>query len=179
MFDGFRERMGRRALHAAVQARSPRPLPSVSSERAVLILLPEEESALRATWPFIESVNVPMSNLTCVVLADRVAYAPDRFAGTVQRVSEADLDWRGLPRAEVLIRLQRGADVAINLSGSDRLAAEFLVGTSAAAVRIGPYREGTDALYDLMLAGTASSSELVGTLRSVLGQIDPPILSLH
>lgn len=179
MFDTFRERMGRRALNAAVQARSARSLPRSPEDRTVLVLLPDDEAGLRTAWPFVESLNLQIANLTCVVLSDRVAYAPDRFAGTVQRLPETDLDWRGLPRAESLVTLQRGADVAINLAGPNLLAAEFLVGTSSAGVRIGPYEHGAEAFYDLMLAGAATPSELVGALRRVLTQIDPPILSVH
>lgn len=179
MFDGFRVRMGRRALHAAVQARRARALPESPSDRKVLILLPVEEYRLRETWPFVEALDIALANLTCVVLSERVAYAPDRFAGTVQRLPGTDLDWRGLPRAEVLVALQHGADVAINLSGSESLAAEFLVGASSAGLRIGPYREGAEAFYDLMLAGADSASELVGTLRRVLSQINPPIVPVH
>ena len=179
MFDAFRDRMGRRALAAAVQSRTARPMPANPSERSVLILLPEDEEGLRATWPFVEALDLPLKNLTCVVLSERVAYAPDRFAGSVQRLPAADLDWRGLPRAETLVSLQRGADVAINLAAADHLAAAFLVGTSSAAVRIGPHQPDTEPYYDLMLAGAGSASELVAALRQALSRIDPPILPLH
>ena len=177
MFDAFRERMGRRALQAAVRSRTARPLPPRPASRSVLILLPEDEEGLRATWTFIGALDVPLSNLTCVVLSERVAYVPDRFAGSVQRIAPADLDWRGLPRAEVLAPLRGLADVAINLVAPNDLAAAFVVGTSSAAVRIGQYGPDAEPFYDLMLAGTQSASELVGALRRALARIVPPILS--
>jgi len=178
MFEAFRERMGRRALQAAVRSRTARALPPNPSARSVLILLPDDEDGLRATWPFVEALDVPMKNLTCVVVSERVAYAPDSFAGSVQRITPADLDWRGLPRAEVLAPLQGTADVAINLANPAELVATFLVGTSSAAVRIGQHAPDAEPYYDLMLAGTQSASELVGALRRALARIEPPILSL-
>ncbi|GAB5535672.1 MAG: hypothetical protein Rubg2KO_19210 [Rubricoccaceae bacterium] len=176
MFEAFRERMGRRALKAAVRSRTARGMSSDPSGRSVLILLPDDEDGLRATWPFVEALDVPMKNLTCVVVSERVAYAPDQFAGSVQRITRADLDWRGLPRAEVLASLHGTADVAINLADPNDLAATFLIGTSSAAVRIGQHGPATEPFYDLMLAGAQSASELVGALRRALARIEPPIL---
>ena len=178
MFDAFRERMGRRALQAAVRSRTARSMPPTPSARSVLVLLPEDEDGLRATWPFVEALDVPITSITCVVVSERVAYAPDRFAGSVQRIAPTDLDWRGVPRAEVLAPLQGTADVAINLADPDALAATFLVGTSSAAVRIGQHGPTSEPYYDLMLAGTQSASELVGALRRALARIEPPILPI-
>ncbi|MEO0560401.1 MAG: hypothetical protein AAF170_19715 [Bacteroidota bacterium] len=178
MFEAFRERMGRRALHAAVRSRTARTLPANPASRSVLVLLPDDEAGLRATWPFVETLDLPLSNLTCVVVSERVAYAPDRFAGSVQRIAPGDLDWRGLPRAEALAPLQGTADVAINLSDPDGLAAAFLVGTSSAAIRIGQHSDTAEPFYDLMLAGTESASELVEALRRALARIAPSILPI-
>mgnify|MGYP006879643244 CR=1 FL=1 len=175
--DLFADTVGwRRALQAAVRSRSARTLPSNPPARSVLILLPDDEEGLLATWPFVDALRVPMKNLTCVVVSERVAYAPDKFAGSVQRITPADLDWRGLPRAEVFAPLHGTADVAINLADPNELVATFLVGTSSAAIRIGQHGPGTEPFYDLMLAGTQSASELVGALRRALAQIEPPIL---
>ena len=178
MFDAFRERMGRRALQNALRSRSARPLPFDLGKRSVLILLPSDEDGLRATWTFVEALQVPMHQLTCVVLSERVAYAPDKFAGSVKRVLPTDLDWRGVPRAEVLVGLQGSADVAINLAQPTDLAAAFLIGTSSAAVRIGQYGADAEPFYDLMLAGADSAGELVGALQRALERIDPPILPI-
>ena len=176
MFDAFRERMGRRALDAAVSTRTARPLSSRLSDRSALVVMPAEEAEQRAAWAFVEALDLPPSRLTVVVVSERVAYAPDRFAGAVKRVDDAGLDWRGVPRAEVLVDLARGADVAINLSEPGGLAARFIVGASSSPVRIGPHEAGAEAYYDLMLAGAASTSELVSGLRRTLDRLDPPIL---
>ena len=179
MFEAFRERMGRRALEAAVLARTPSPLAARLRDRSLLIVLPASEEGLRVAWPFVDGVDVPRSQLSCLVASDRVAYAPDRFAGSVQRVDAADLDWRGLPRAAAAARLRGSADVAINLAEPGTLVAEYLVGTSPAAVRIGRHSAGAEAYYDLMLAGTGPVSDLVGSLRHTLDHLVPPLLPLR
>ena len=179
MLDAFRQRMGRRALDAAVSSRTASPMAPRLSDRSALVVMPTEEAEQRAAWGFVEALDLPPSHLTVVVVSERVAYAPDRFAGGVKRIPQRDLDWRGLPRAEVLVDLARGADVSIDLSEPGGLAARFIVGTSASPVRIGRHEAGAEIYYDLMLAGATSTSELVAGLRRTLDRLDPPILPLH
>ena len=178
MLDAVRRRLARRAILAAARERTPRPLPGRPDDRHALVLLPVDETGQRAAWPLIAELDLPASQLSLVVVSERVAYAPDRFVGSVRRIGPKDTDWRGLPRAETVVALHGSVDVAINLSAGDDLAAAFLVGASPAAIRIGAHAREAERYYDLMLAGAASQSELVAALRHALQQIDPPILPL-
>ena len=179
MFDAFRQRMGYRALDAAVASRTAATLSPRLSDRSALVVLPAAEDEQRAAWAFIEALDIPRSQLTVVVVSERVAYAPDRFAGAVKRIPDAALDWRGVPRADAVADLGRAADVAVDLSEAGGLAARYLVGTSSSPVRIGRHEAGAERYYDLMLAGATTTSELVAGLRRALDRLDPPILPLH
>lgn len=178
MIEALRHRMARRAALDAVAAR--RPAESPSPGRSLLLVLPTDEAGQRAAWALVADLDLPPAGVIPVVLDERVAYAPDAFAGHVTALGPKALDWRRLPRrAEAEAVWSRSPDVALNLAGPSDLGAAYLVGASPASVRIGPFVPGDEAFYDLMVKGETDSASVARAVRRLLDQVAPPILPLR
>lgn len=176
MIGRLREALARRAALAAVAARQPRPLPDRPESRRLLLVLPADEPGQRAAWALVDRLALADDHVFPVVFGDRIAYAPDRFAGGVPVMGSSDLDWRGLVRTSVAEAIwARRPDVALSLADVSDLGAAVLVGASPAAVRIGRYGPDVERFYDLMIAG---GDDAAGAVGRFLAQLDPPVLPL-
>lgn len=178
MFDAARKRMARTAVLAAAAERQV--LRGRSQTTTLLVALTSDEAQQRTAWGLLNDLDLPPSEISVVVMGDRVAYAPDAFAGHVKTLGESEQDWRGLPkRSEVEALWARTPDVALHLSDRDDLGAAYLVGASPASVRIGPYDLDNEPFYDLMVFDDGDVASRVAALRHVLSQVTPPVLPLR
>jgi hypothetical protein len=180
VIEGLRSTFAWRAARAAAAARAPRPLPGRPANRRVLLLLPDDEPGQRATWDLVSALDLVDRQVAPVVLAERILYAPDRFAGAVVVIDGAARDWRRLPRRDVA-RAVWGwkPHVALSLADPDDLGAAYLAGASPAAVRVGRHRGEHEPFFDVMVAGTDDAAEAAGALHRLLAQFDPPVLPLR
>lgn len=174
MFEAARRRFARTAALDAVAHRQ------VGRGSSLLVALAPDEDQQRAAWAFLSDLNLPPSSIHAVVMGDRVAYAPDAFAGHVQTLGETVQDWRRLPRRTALEPIWAQApSVALHLADSGDLSAAYLVGASPASVRIGPHEPEDEAFYDLMVVDRGDVASRIVALRRMLAQITPPVLPLR
>jgi hypothetical protein len=173
--DAVRHGLGWHAARRLVAARAPRPPVAAEDVRRVLVVLPAEETALRAAWRFVVALAAPV---VPVVAGEALAFVPDAFAGAVVRLGRDALDWRGVPNRATRERLWApGLDVAVTLGPPDELAGAVLVGASPAGLRVGVDAVETAGFYDLALG--ASTAGPAGELLARLGQIRPSLVPLR
>ena len=179
MIEELRRRFAVRALAAALAARTPLDLAPHPGHRTLLVVLPDDELGQRATWSLLDHVDLGARQIHPVVMGERVAYQPDRFAGAVRTIGDGERDWRRLPTAAARQSVwTTRPDVALNLAGPSDLASAMLVGGSPAAVRIGRHAPGREDCYDLMVQGEPDAASAADALGRLLRQITPPILPL-
>lgn len=177
MWEALRHRLAMRAALGAVRARpAPAPLPPLAARR-LLAVLPGH--ADREVWDLLGRVGLPPAQMHLVALGP--ASPPDRFAGAVAVVSDAERDWRGLPpRAVREAAAAFRPDVALSLIAPDDPAGLWLVGASAAAVRVARHDLRTEAAYDLFVTAAAPrGGPAPAALAAVLGALDPPLVPTH
>lgn len=176
MFDLAREK----AAHAVAQAAVAERTVKEARKRSILVALSPDEATLRTAWAFLLDLDLRPSEIHAVLLGDRVAYAPDAFAGHVQTLGESSHDWRRFPKRSAFEAIwSRTPTVALHLADADDLAAAVLVGASPASVRIGPHIPDQEPFYDLMVEDGGDVASRVVALRRALVQIDPPVLPLR
>ena len=176
MFDAARRRFAR---SAALEAVAVRRVVSARTPSLLVALAPDEDQQ-RAAWAFLGDLDLAPKNVRAVVMGDRVAYAPDAFAGHVQTLGESTQDWRRLPRrAAVAAIWNPSPGVALHLADSGDLSAAYLVGASPASVRVGPHTPADEPFYDLMVADDGDVASRIVALRRVLAQITPSVLPLR
>lgn len=177
MLGDLRQRLG---YHAALRTLRKRPVPAGAASppgARVLALLPHEEVPLRAAWRLIQAIEIPRNRLVPVLTADRVAYAPDAYVGSVTTLGERSRDWRGLPRRAAAEGVWKGPLLtALDLTPGFDLASAYLVGASPARYRIGLYSPEGEPFYDLLLAPTDGYEAALQALRAYLVAIEPPVL---
>ena len=177
MIDRIRQSLARRAALAAVAARHPRQIATRPEARTLLLVLPADDAGQRAAWALVDRTGLPPKQVVPIVVGDRIAYAPDRFAGHVEVIGDADLDWRRLPRRALAERVwAQSPDVALNLADVGDLATAVLVGASPAAVRIGRHDPDAETFYDLMISG--DDGDPAAAVGRLLARLTPPILPL-
>ena len=179
MIEGLRRLGARREVRAALKARRPRPLPPDPRRRSVLLVLPAADDALRAVWALVDQLDLGDRQLIPVFVGERLGYAPDRWAGSIQVLGPEAHDWRRLPtRAARRSVWGRAPDVALNLAGSD-LGAALVAGASPAAVRVGVHAPDREAFYDVMVQPGADPPQTTAALGRLLRHLDPPIVPLR
>ena len=178
MLDAFRARLAMRAAHQAARERRPVRPESRVAERRLFAVLPavgtEGAHGQAEAWRFLRALDVPASHIVPVVFGES-AGVPDAFAGGVLHVTDANLDWRGVPRRVVAEGLwTQRPDVALDLSATPRSAALHLVGGAPAAVRIGLDPDPALApFFDLVVTGGPQA------LARALARLDPPVLPVR
>ena len=173
MTEAARLWLGWRAVRRLVAVRAPRPAAAAADVRDVLVVLPTDETVLRAVWRLVDAIA---ARVVLVSAGDAVAFVPDAHAGAVVRTDA--LDWRGVPRPALRARLWTpGLDVAIDLSTPGSLVGAALVGGAPAGLRIGVAAPETAACYDLALG--ADTRDFAGALLDRLRQIRPPLVPLR
>ncbi len=178
MFDAIRDRLAYRAALKAERNRLIGEWPTDPHEARILLVLPDDESMLRAAWKFALQIDIPRTNLIPVVLGEQVRYAPDSFAGAVDVISDKDRDWRKLPGKKAQEAFWNPhPHVAIDLSSPFSSAAGFLAGASPAHFRFGLYDKAAEPFYDVLLAPTDSFESALVALRGYLESIEPPVIA--
>lgn len=176
MWRSARDRLAyRAALRAAGARAAPAPLP-VPEARRLLVVLPAHPA--RDLWDLLGRVRLPAAQMHLVALG--AASPPDRFAGAVTVVTDAERDWRGRPPRGVREAAARfRPDVALNLAAPGSVAALWLVGASSAAVRVARYERETEAAYDLFVTAAAPhGGPAPAALAAVFASLAPPLVPL-
>lgn len=162
-----------------MRQRTVQPASRSARRRSVLLVLPQDAEGQHATWELVKRVDLEVDSIRPVGLGSTGVGVPDAFAGRVRVLSDADLDWRRLPKLAFCADLWAGdLEVAINLADPGHLAASLLVGASPASVRIGRHHADRELCYDLMIQGEATASDSAVALGRLLRRVDPPILPI-
>ncbi len=174
--EALRTRLGWRAARRLVAARTRRAPVAAERVRRILVVLPGEPDALRASWAFVEALGAP---LVLAVSGAALARVPDAYAGNVLRVGPDETTWRGVPRSDVRARLwPSDLDVAVTLAPSDDLIASVLVGAAPAGLRVGTDTPETGSVlpadfFDLVLRSERPAEALLARLRQITPAVVP------
>ncbi|MDX1438309.1 MAG: hypothetical protein R3284_00250 [Rubricoccaceae bacterium] len=178
MFEQIKERQALRKASRAANTRAIVGTTHDVHQARVLVVMPDDETRARAAWRLILDVDTPRRNLLPVALDDRIAYAPDAFAGHVRLVTSKELDWWGLPKKDVAQEIWgHSPDVAIDFSHPFNIAAAYLCGASPAHFRIALHSEEAEPFYDFLLSPQHDLGTAYDAAKAYLEAIDPPVLA--
>ena len=180
MIDGMRSRLGARAARRAAQQRTSRPLAATLTERRLLVVLPHQDEDRQLAWQFLRDLALSPRHITPILYAgEGLTDTPDAFAAREVRLESEVLGWNGLPKNSFVQALWASApDIALSLRIQDALVAQYLVGASPAAFRIGFHDAGAEDFFDLLLQHRGDFAESLATLRHTLAHIQPSLLPL-
>ncbi|MEL7360820.1 MAG: hypothetical protein AAFN13_01995 [Bacteroidota bacterium] len=181
VLDSWRGRWAYRIASAAADKRNAVAWSGHPAARKVLVVLPDEDDAVRSVWRFLKRLDVPSANVIPVSRGGHVVYAPDDFIGRV-RVLQPNEYRRvtGLPKAAQAASLwAEGPEVALSLRHPFDLNAAFLVGASPASFRIGFHDPLAEPFFDFMLAPTSDLDAALAALERYLVGVSPPVLSFR
>ncbi|MEM8602172.1 MAG: hypothetical protein AAGF99_19830 [Bacteroidota bacterium] len=181
VLDTWRGRWAYRAASAAAERRQPVTWSGHPAARKVLVVLPDEDDAVRSVWRFLKRLDLPSANVIPVSRGGHVVYAPDDFIGRVRVLQKADYRRiTGLPKAAQAAAIWAEApEVALSLRHPFDLNAAYLVGAAPARFRIGFHDPLAEPFFDFMLAPTADLDAALVALERYLASVSPPVLAFR
>ncbi|MEM8557953.1 MAG: hypothetical protein AAGG50_09025 [Bacteroidota bacterium] len=179
--DSWRERWAYRTARKSVERRQEGAWSQHPAARKVMVVLPDEDDAVRSVWRFIRRLDLPSANVIPVSRGGHVVYAPDDFIGSVRVLQPNDYRrFTRLPKANAAAALWgEGPEVALSLRVPFDLNAAYLVGASPARFRIGFHDPHAEPFFDFMLAPDADLAHALDALARYLDGIAPPVLAFR
>lgn len=177
MFDAAKHALARREALKEIRKRTPRTWDPDPQKRRVLVVLPTEQEDAKVAWRFVQSLGAPHRLVTPVVPDSVVTYVPVEYIGRVHRLEAKHLGMTGLPKREFSSKVWSDPpDIAFCLHPEPDIASLYLVGASAATLRVGLHSDKEEAFFDLMARGEGGLEGALAVLRDTLVRIRPPVL---
>lgn len=181
VLDTWRGKWAYRTATSATKQRAAATWSGHPAARKVLVVLPDEDNAVRSVWRFLKRLDMPSANVIPVSRGGHVIYAPDDFIGRVRVLQKSDYRrLTGLPKgAQAETIWSEAPEVALSLRPPFDLNAAYLVGASPARFRIGFYDPLAEPFFDFMLAPTSNLDSALGALERYLRSVTPTVLSFR
>lgn len=177
MLEAAKNALARREAHREIRRRTPRAWDPDPAKRPVLVVLPTEQEDAKVAWRFVQSLGAPHRLVTPVVPDSAVTYVPVEYIGRVHRLESKHLGLTGLPKADFVSKVwATPPDLAFCLHPEPDMASLFLVGASAAQLRVGLHGPKEEAFFDLMVSGQNDLAGALAAMHEALVRIRPRVL---